>query len=263
MELAGFDPDPGQDNWKRVRSSDRTAARDNRRSRRGRLLVSGLMVGLLTAILVALATWQGARIHRLIADLQQMAAEYTWPRSTPERAAPAPAAQKTAQSAKRRGKAAVTVETTETTPRVDPPVKSSQFVEVVDSTNRHYLVRLHTAPVLPLPGEQPLQSPTAAAGEPNPPASRRTGRSSQPPGGSVNLHAQAPGSAGIVVLSGLVGKDGTISNLEVVSGPPELAAAAFSAAQRWHYVPEYIDGRPNERRVRVTVDFTVLLTKTE
>lgn len=264
MDLAGFDPKREQDDWTRVRSEIGSAQRGSARSRRRRLLVSGLATAFLTVILVALATWQAARIHRLIADLQQMTAEYTSSGSTRGQTAPVPSAHKTAQSARRRGKPSVPAETVpETTARAAPPAKSSQFVEVVDPTNRHYLVRLHAAPVLPLPGEEPLQTRTAPSGTPTVTAARRTGRSAQPPGGSVSLHAQAPGSAGIVVLSGLVGKDGTISNLEVVSGPPELAAAAASAAQRWHYVPEYRNGQPTERWVQITVDFTVLLTQTE
>jgi outer membrane biosynthesis protein TonB len=263
MELAGFDPHREQDDWMRTRPSISSAQTGSTIGRRARLVVSALAVAVLTTILVGVAIWQTARIHRFLSDVQQLAAEYTSSRSTPEQAARATPAQKTAHTAKRRVPAKPVPQEAkppEVTPVAAHENGSSQFVEVIDPSNRHYLVRPHAAPISSLPGEQ-LPQPQALPAGVRTAAATQSAHSVQPQRlDSISLRAHAPGSAGIVVLRGLVRKDGTIGNLEIVSGPPELASAAAEAAQRWHYVPEYYNGHPVERLVEITVDFTVLLS---
>ena len=53
------------------------------------------------------------------------------------------------------------------------------------------------------------------------------------------LHIAAP-----VRLKALIGKDGKVRKLEVVSGHPLLAAAAVEAAKHWVYRPTCLNGEP-------------------
>lgn len=49
---------------------------------------------------------------------------------------------------------------------------------------------------------------------------------------------------GTVVLSALIGKDGNIENLRVVSGPSELQQSALDAVRQWTYKPYLLNGDP-------------------
>ena len=51
---------------------------------------------------------------------------------------------------------------------------------------------------------------------------------------------------GVVQLSAIIGKDGTIQNLEVVSGHPLLVQAALEAVKQWVYQPTLLNGEPVE-----------------
>ncbi len=62
---------------------------------------------------------------------------------------------------------------------------------------------------------------------------------------------------GTVVLSALIGKDGGIQNLQVVSGHPMLTSAAINAVKQWRYKPYILNGQPVEVETTVTVNFTM------
>ena len=62
---------------------------------------------------------------------------------------------------------------------------------------------------------------------------------------------------GSVVLQAVVGADGVIGNLQVVSGPSILAAAAQQAVREWHFKPVLQNGQPVETKARITVNFTI------
>jgi protein TonB len=62
---------------------------------------------------------------------------------------------------------------------------------------------------------------------------------------------------GSVVLSAIIGKDGTIQNLHVVSGHPLLTQAALDAVKQWRYRPYILNGEPVEVDTQVTVNFTL------
>jgi protein TonB len=69
--------------------------------------------------------------------------------------------------------------------------------------------------------------------------------------------ARAARISGIVRLIGTIGKDGTIQNLQVVSGHPMLARAAVDAVQRWVYKPTLLNGKPVEVIAPIEVSFTL------
>ena len=60
---------------------------------------------------------------------------------------------------------------------------------------------------------------------------------------------------GKVVLKAVVGSDGTVKQVEVVSGERALAAAAARAVKQWRYAPPEVDGRAVEAQTQVTISF--------
>ena len=62
---------------------------------------------------------------------------------------------------------------------------------------------------------------------------------------------------GPVVLKVLVGTDGAVQELKVVSGDPLLAKAATDAVRRWRFQPHHLDNRLVEFETRITVNFAL------
>jgi protein TonB len=68
--------------------------------------------------------------------------------------------------------------------------------------------------------------------------------------------AKRNGVAGDVVLKFLVRKDGTVTNVRVVSGNPTLALAAVQSVKLWRYRPFLLNGEPTETESQATIKFT-------
>ncbi|MFZ0808130.1 MAG: TonB family protein [Candidatus Sulfotelmatobacter sp.] len=62
---------------------------------------------------------------------------------------------------------------------------------------------------------------------------------------------------GTVVLQAQISKDGTIQNLQLISGHPMLAPAAIEAVKQWKYRPYLLNGEPVEVETQVQVNFTL------
>jgi protein TonB len=62
---------------------------------------------------------------------------------------------------------------------------------------------------------------------------------------------------GSVILQALIGRDGLIQDLRVLSGPPILASAAQEAVKQWHFKPHYLGADAVETQARITVNFTI------
>jgi len=60
---------------------------------------------------------------------------------------------------------------------------------------------------------------------------------------------------GTIKLRAFVGKDGTVENVEVMSGPPLLASAAVSAVRHWRYKPTLLADHPIEVAQDITIVF--------
>ena len=71
------------------------------------------------------------------------------------------------------------------------------------------------------------------------------------------LLAQQMRVQGSVVLQALIGTDGVIENIRVLSGPSILAAAAQQAVRQWRFKPYLQDGQPVETQAKITVNFTI------
>ena len=60
---------------------------------------------------------------------------------------------------------------------------------------------------------------------------------------------------GTVQIRAVIGKDGTVQSVEILSGHPLLARAAQDAILRWRYTPTLLRGEPVEVETLITVIF--------
>ena len=60
---------------------------------------------------------------------------------------------------------------------------------------------------------------------------------------------------GAVEFEAVIGKDGTIEELKVLSGHPLLVKAALEAVRQWRYQPTLLNGEPVEVMTEITVNF--------
>lgn len=61
--------------------------------------------------------------------------------------------------------------------------------------------------------------------------------------------------AGAVILHAVIGKDGSVESLSVVSGPQSLRSPALDAVKQWRYRPFVLDGQPREVETTILVTF--------
>ena len=57
---------------------------------------------------------------------------------------------------------------------------------------------------------------------------------------------------GVVKLGVVIGKDGTVIDIDPLAGPERLISSAVDAVRRWKYKPTLLNGRPIE--IATTVD---------
>jgi protein TonB len=62
---------------------------------------------------------------------------------------------------------------------------------------------------------------------------------------------------GAVVLDALIGREGNIQDLHILSGPPILSSAAREAVKQWRFRPYLQAGQAVETEARITVNFTI------
>lgn len=128
-------------------------------------------------------------------------------------------------------------------------------VEVV-AGDTHRVVRpgINVAKV-EIPSGSASTPTNAAEREPLPgagvPELRQTVETSYP---LLGEHMKVQGS---VVLQALVGTDGNIEDLRVISGPAILSTAAQQAVRQWRFKPYLQNGQPVETKARITVNFSI------
>jgi TonB family protein len=74
---------------------------------------------------------------------------------------------------------------------------------------------------------------------------------------SYPLLAQHMNVQGSVVLQALIGADGVIQDLHVITGPAILASAAQQAVREWHFKPILQNGQAVETKAKITVNFNI------
>jgi protein TonB len=62
---------------------------------------------------------------------------------------------------------------------------------------------------------------------------------------------------GTVRFTVIIGRDGRIQNLQLLSGHPLLVEAARQAVSQWEYRPTLLNGSPVEVVTQVDVNFTL------
>lgn len=62
-------------------------------------------------------------------------------------------------------------------------------------------------------------------------------------------------SEGEVILRALIGTDGKVKEVEVVSGPPLLRQSAIDAVKQWEYKPAEVNGQPREFQTTISVKY--------
>ncbi len=69
-------------------------------------------------------------------------------------------------------------------------------------------------------------------------------------------HARESHISGSVVLGAIIGRDGRVHSLKLLSVPdPDLAIAAVAAVRQWVYKPYLLYGEPTEVKTTITVNF--------
>jgi len=62
---------------------------------------------------------------------------------------------------------------------------------------------------------------------------------------------------GPVVLNVLVARDGSVQEVNVISGNPELVRAAVEAVKQWRFQPQQVKNNPVEFETQITVNFSL------
>jgi protein TonB len=62
---------------------------------------------------------------------------------------------------------------------------------------------------------------------------------------------------GTVLLHAVISKDGSVQELQYVSGPPLLMKAAMDAVREWRYQPTLLNGEPVEVETTISVIFSL------
>jgi TonB family protein len=60
---------------------------------------------------------------------------------------------------------------------------------------------------------------------------------------------------GVVVLDALIGSDGSVVDVHLISGPDELAPAAVDAVKWWRFQPYLVNGQAVQVKTRLAMDF--------
>src|SRR4030095_7328327 len=62
---------------------------------------------------------------------------------------------------------------------------------------------------------------------------------------------------GVVVLEAVVTEKGTVDKVKVISGPPQLIAAAVDAIHQWRYEPTVLNGQPVPVILTANINFSL------
>jgi len=69
--------------------------------------------------------------------------------------------------------------------------------------------------------------------------------------------ARRAGIQGTVILQAYISKEGRITDLQLISGPKELAEAAKGAVEQWRYRPYLLKGEPVAVKTQIQVNFVL------
>ncbi len=262
-----------------------------REESRRRLIRAGVSACLLIVVVAAgavLYRFQQERIQGFLGAIkEQLSASGVWPSESGQPTTTTTSESKSAPRAARRGRSKAQPGTDRKTtilsaagPRgeaVGSARPSGPSLEVSGANGQRQLVPYHGTAVVRLkdwstvqvharagkstPAGATAPESASAASSTAPRASGREEASGElaeqrqmPAYPSLALQNNVQGS---VVLRALIGKDGTIQNVQLVSGPPILASAVLDAVRKWRYRPYLRNGEPVEVERQITVEFTI------
>jgi len=243
-----------------------------------RQLIQGIIAGcLVVLILIAglvLYRSQRERVGDLLGDLKRTIVGESAPSETSE---PAPATVSSTKP-RPRPRSRLKDQPTEGGRALSAPSKRSRpsQLEVLESNNQRRLIKMQGGPIVRIKdwstgGRVRVQTEDlATAGAPasaalaTPPAQGAVG-SQAISGGFLQVQempeypelAMQSNLQGTVLLRAVVGKDGRVQNILLVSGPPMLASAVLDAVRKWRYKPYYRNGEPVEVETQIKVDFSI------
>jgi TonB family protein len=154
-----------------------------------------------------------------------------------------------------------------TTRTVLPPLE----VEVIAGDTHHKLRPPSNTVQVDLERGSPSRATPSIAADPVPTAAKVTSAASErveisSDAARLVTHSVTPAYPtlarqmrvqGSVILQAVIGRDGQIQALQVVSGPPILAGAAREAVKQWHFKPHLLGAEPVETQAKITVNFTI------
>ena len=107
-----------------------------------------------------------------------------------------------------------------------------------------------------LPPEESVEPPDPARRVLRVTAGIQPGRIINQVGPFYPRHLRSEGVEGTVVLEGMIGKDGVVQGLKVVSTDhADLAMAALDAVREWRYEPSQLNGEPVAVTTTISVNF--------
>jgi len=133
-------------------------------------------------------------------------------------------------------------------------------IEVVAGDTHHTIHAANNSlkvEMLPKSSSTPESSAIVNAAERVQEASTQEPVTSETSGKPYPLLAQQMKVQGSVLLQVLIGADGAIRDLRVLSGPAILASAARDAVRQWRFKPYVQNGHAVETSANVTVNFTI------
>jgi TonB family protein len=245
-----------------ARAASAQSASNDPQPRRLLLALVLLLVALAAVVVKDRQFWFGVEQADLDSDGTESAVTAKKTESKPAKSIPAAVAVKQAKSAApgSRKQIPTAAPTMNSVPAEAPAVTTVRSVlppldvEVIAGDRHHTLrpgsnatkVEL-TRPDQPAAGFAPATN--AAERE------RMTADATERP--TYPLLAQHMNVQGSVVLQAVIGADGIIQDLHVLSGPAILAAAAQQAVREWHFKPVLQNGSPVETQAKITVNFTI------
>ena len=139
----------------------------------------------------------------------------------------------------------------------DAPAPSSGFVSV--PTGLSELAGIQKAIPLPSPPPAPVVKPQApvTAGPVHVGGVVQSSKLVFGPRPAYPHTALITRTQGTVRIQAVIGRDGSISNLRVLSGHPLLVEAARQAVEQWRYQPTLLNGEPVEVITEIDVNFTI------
>ena len=259
---------------------------------RHRLIRAGISACLLIVVVVAgaaLYRFQGERIKGFLGAIkEQLVASGAWPSEAGRPTTTATREDKSAPPAPQRGASKI-----QPGAEHEPPILSANARQsmaealskkpgppelvVLEANGQRRLIAYRGGPVAQLKNwprgrveilRDILMPGAASSSEPVPvaTANARTAGSAQEATDGVAEQQQLPAYPplalqnnvqGTVVLRAVIGKDGVVQNVQLVSGPPVLASAVLDAVRKWRYMPYLRNGEPVEVERQITVEFTI------